>query len=234
MRKNYALAAFTTAALTIFAGVGNASPVALAFTTTLAGGSWAITNGGGSFTTGNNYALSSMSGVLFKTLTVTNDPIPADNQAYTITGTGTGNCTSSSGGTLQMSSNTLTLYGAITGLSGISTGCNALLTMTGSFTGTYITNSSGQFAFAGLTSIGGDAQLLADLGLTGYSSALAAGSGINTSGGSVASGIDTYTANSEQFTLNLTAAPEPLSFGLMGAGLAALIFKARKRASRAA
>jgi hypothetical protein len=224
-----------------------ATAVTLNFTTTTNGGTFTLDNGGAGFTGGNNYLLSGVLNVLFSTLTVGNDPTIGDNGTYGISSTGcasgfagTGTAGSSSGGVLELNGNVLTLYGALTNLTGgatltgLGSGCNTLATLTGPFTGTYTNATTGSFGFAGLTSMIDSGQLLSDLGLSGYGpTSLATGAGILTSNGSVSGNTDTYTASSEQFKMNLNTVPEPVSFLLGGSGLAMVLMLARRKRSQA-
>jgi hypothetical protein len=236
MSKNFTQTAVAMAlALTALAASARATPVTFGFATTSAGGDFSIQNSG-SFAFGNSYTLSAVNSVLFTSFTVGGDPTVADNKTYALTGDGSANCSNTGGGNLTMSGNTLSLYGAVTGLTGVlSTGCNLLASITGNFTGTYLGANSGQFLFAGWTSVSESPNLLSALHLTGgYSGTLNSG-GINGNAGvlTTAGGISTekYIATSEQFQINLTATPEPYSFVLMGAGIVALIFRARKKHS---
>src|SRR5207237_403363 len=141
-------------ALTLCAfAVPSQASLFLAFSTTLTGGTFAENTATGNGT----FSLSASSGILFNKLTVSFDPIAADNAAWTLTGLATpnSNCTSPR--------------------TGLASGA--------SFGGTGTNN-------------------------------------------------ETSTANSEQFTFTLTAVPEPVSWLLMGTGLAAMIgIACKKRAA---
>src|SRR3954464_10759408 len=95
-------------ALCAFVMPGQAS-VFLAFSATAPGsGTFTMPSG----TSNGSFSLATAS-ILFTTLTVSNDAFAGTNGAYTMTGTGTGNCTNTGGATLSLSGNTMTLWGAI-------------------------------------------------------------------------------------------------------------------------
>jgi len=184
-------------------------------------GTWTVSGG-------PNSSLSAFSAMFFPTLSVANDGSGTGN--YTLTSTA---CTggSSAGALLSLSGSgsneSITLWGASTSLPGDTTGCNALITLTGAFTG-----SNGTFLYAGLTGVSEDANLLNDLGLsTGFTSSLKPASSFNSIGSS-GTGPITYTTNSEILALNFTPTPEPYSFGLEGLGIAVISLTLRRKRSR--
>jgi hypothetical protein len=218
-------------ALCAFAVPSKAS-VFLAFSATApGGGTYTMPSG----TSNGTFSLATAS-ILFTTLIVSNDTFPGTNGTYTLTGTGSGNCTNASGATLSLSGSTMTLWGAITGMAGLSSGCNSLVTFTdsnsGGFTG--ITTNGGTSSTVSLnnaTSISESATLLTDLHVASNTSPGALGGGAGWSSGSGGNG--SFTANSEQFTLALVQTPEPVSFLLVGTGLLAMICIAKKKSAAA-
>jgi hypothetical protein len=228
--KKFASLGFGAALALGSLAVPSQASVFLAFSTTATGGTFAMPSG----TTNGTFSLSAVSGVLFTRLTVTNDAISSDNGAFTLTGTGSGNCTSASGATMSLSGNTLSLWGAISGapFSNLSSGCNLLASFTdtnsGGFTGVSSgTGTSATVSLNNATSITESALLLSDLSVAASSTpgtALLSGAGWSGSGSS-----GSFSSTSEQFTFSLVQTPEPFSFLLMGTGLAAIILIARKR-----
>jgi hypothetical protein len=226
LKKSGAIALLALCAVAV---PGKAS-VFLAFSNTVTGGTFTIPGAGNTNTT---LGIGALSGVIFNKLTVSFDSVAADNGAWSVTGTGSGNCTNSSGGTMSLVGNTLSLWGAITGapFANLSSGCNLLasFTDTNGFKGVSSSNGTiGTVSLNNATSISESALLLGDLSVAGNDTpaGLLAGSAI---GGTSPTANSSFSANSEQFTFSLTQTPEPVSWLLMGTGLAAMIVMARKK-----
>lgn len=218
--------AATLAVFTV--GASASTSHTLAWSGSAAGGSWSITTGT-SFSSGSQYSLTAMSDILFTTLLVDG------TTSYNVTNNQAGNCAgtaNTTGGVLDLSGNTLTLYGAVTGLTGISSGCNPLATLTGSFKGTWQSGTFGTFNFTGLSGMGDSSTLLGDLGFAGDApTSLGPSPSIAGISGSNTSPTNTYQADSNMFTQNVSATPEPFSFLLAGSGLAIVLMLSRRRKS---
>ncbi len=139
------------------------------------------------------------------------------------------------GGTLSFNKATdvLTLTGSIPTLLGLFVSSTLVtIDLNGGLSGT-TTNMQGSFSLATITnvkSITESSTLLADLGLTGYTSSL---SGLGVVGEGNPNGSGTYQAISDTMgiTLNSPTAPEPVSYALTVAGLVALACFRRKLSS---
>ena len=187
-----------------------------------------------------NFTLGITSGIIYNQLIVSADTLSTNN-TYTLTAGSGGLCSSgASGATLQLSGNTLSLWGAVSSLGAVtnlSTGCNLIASFVG--TGAWQVNSAGSgSAETGTVSIFGtnlasvteNNTLLGDLGLVANTSASALIGGSLSGKSSTGNGTFNSTISpTAAFSLAQTATPEPFSFGLMGFGLIAAVYLARRR-----
>jgi hypothetical protein len=220
-------------ALCAFVVPGQAVTISLS----TSGGAGTFGNGA-AVTVGTPFNLNSLSGILYTAISVFGDAVSADNGNFTLTDGGaiTSNCSNGGGATLQRTnSTTLQLWGAITGstaMSNLSSGCNLLFTFNNSagWKGTADTSTHANVFLNNATSLSESSILLSDLSLFAGTlpANLVAGSTI---GGTGTASSGNFTANSEQITFSLTNTPEPFSFFLMGSGLLAVVFFARKKSS---
>jgi hypothetical protein len=181
-------------------------------------GNIAVNGQGTSQTVASNFSLSG-----FNSLSVTG--APSSNGNYTLTNTSLN---------YNTATKTLTLLGAISSLSGLSSQ-TTLLTIVYGGSGLLGDTSNSTLSlnlFNNTTSITESSTLLSDLGFTPTStiSTLSSGDKITTgSSTSNSGGVYNYTASSETLMSNVTATPEPASLVLLGGGLMALGFRFRRR-----
>ena len=219
----------------------------LAFSTSSGGGS-VIVNGNSQ---NSSETLASISALTFNLLTISNAPTAADNGTWNLTSTSL----SWAGDQIVLSGTIGTCHDVTGGCSGGGTNLNgvSILESTSSYYLPYNSTAGSSGTVAGFntnagstsinvgwgaaTSLGTNSTFLTDLGFTANASnylTTSGGGGFTAAGnGVVNNGQYTYGSNfSETFNVTITAAPEPVSFFLLGGGLLGIGLIARKRSAQ--
>lgn len=163
---------------------------------------------GGTFQTTGSSTLNSVTGVDFTLLTVSGDPVAADNGAYTITS-----------GSMSTSGGFLVLSGAIASL-GISAPTTLMEVSVADLTTSATGTSSANIQISIPSGITYGSTLLQDLGINNPIVNESCSTCVISSTSGATSGTHVnWTAGSEIMNTSFTETPEPVSFLLMGGGL---------------